>query len=128
MLHKYHDLQQWYLLFLRRQNLLNAHLINQVISFQISEMRPLFIICQVRANPVGHYQNESSIIHVQPIASSNELVRSVPRERAIWLSAKVGFVEAGHGGDRCLACSANKRSYYSKKGLTRVLTVLTMFS
>jgi hypothetical protein len=54
----------------------------------------------VRANAINHHDYESAIIHVQPIASSNKLVRSIPRERAVGVSAKIGFVKAGHGGDR----------------------------
>ena len=37
-------------------------------------------------------------MHVQPIASSNKLVRSIPCERAVGVGTKIGFVKAGHRG------------------------------
>jgi hypothetical protein len=43
-----------------------------------------------------HHHYEGAVIHVQPIASSNEFIRSVSCERAIGVSAKVGFVRADH--------------------------------
>ena len=45
--------------------------------------------------PVGHYQDESGISHVQPIAPSNKFVRSISREWAVWVSAEIRFVKAG---------------------------------
>jgi hypothetical protein len=83
------------LVFVRRKNFLNTYLIDQVISFQISEMRPLFVICQMSPNALGHYQYESGISHVQPIAPPNKFVRSVASERAVWVGAKIRFVKAG---------------------------------
>ena len=62
------------LTFLRGQNLLNTYLVGQVLALQIDQMRSLLIVGQVCANSLGHYQDESAIIHVQPIAPSHELV------------------------------------------------------
>jgi hypothetical protein len=47
---------------------------------------------------IDQHQHQGAIIHVQPIASSNKLVRSIPRERAVGVGTKIGFVKAGHGG------------------------------
>jgi hypothetical protein len=49
----------------------------------------------VRANSLGQHQYESGISHVPPIAPSNEFVRSVSRERAVSVGAKIRFVKAG---------------------------------
>jgi hypothetical protein len=69
----------------------------------------------MRADAINHHHYESAIIHVQPIASSNKLVRSIPRERAVGVGAKIGFVKAGHGGDRCQqVLSAPKNPFFSE--------------
>jgi hypothetical protein len=41
-------------LFVRRQNFLNTHLIDQVFSLQIDEMCSLFIVGQICADPLRH--------------------------------------------------------------------------
>ena len=46
--------------FVRMKKFLNRYVIGQVISFEISEMRQLFVICQMRPN----YEGESSIIQL----------------------------------------------------------------
>jgi hypothetical protein len=48
---------------------------------------------------IDHYHNEGAVIHVQPIASSDELVRGISYERAVRLSAEIGLLKvlkAGH--------------------------------
>jgi hypothetical protein len=48
-------------LFLRLfgwQNFLNADLINKVFTFQVGEMRPLFVVGKMRADSLRHHQNE----------------------------------------------------------------------
>ncbi len=47
---------------------------------------------------IDHHQHKGAIIHVQPITSSNKLVRSISRERAVGVGSKIGFVKAGHRG------------------------------
>jgi hypothetical protein len=59
-------------------------------------MRSLFVVCQVRADPIDHHHNEGAVIHVQPVASSNEFIRSVSCERDIGVGTKIWFVKAGH--------------------------------
>jgi hypothetical protein len=75
---------------------LNTYLINQMVALQIDQMRSLFVVGEMRAYPIDHHHYEGAVIHVQPIASSNEFIRSVSCERAIGVSAKVGFVKADH--------------------------------
>ena len=96
LLQKCRGIESVLLTFLGRQNFLNTDLIDKVLGFQISQMRSLLIIGQMCANSIRHCHNEAAIVHVQPIAPTNKLVRGVPRERAVGLSAKVGFVKAGH--------------------------------
>ena len=48
------------------------------------------------ANSIRHDHHEAAIIHVQPIASPNKLILSIPRERAIGFRTKIGFVKSGH--------------------------------
>jgi len=67
-----------------------------MVAFQIGQMRSLFIVCQMRTNPIRHYHNDAAIIHVQPIAPTNKPIRCITRERAIGLRAKVGFVKSWH--------------------------------
>jgi hypothetical protein len=82
--------------FLGRQNFLNAYLVNEVVAFQIGQMRSLFVVWQMRPDPVRHRHYEAAIIHVQPITSTNKFVRGIPRKRAIGLGAKVGFAKSWH--------------------------------
>jgi hypothetical protein len=49
------------LLFLRRQDFLKAYLIDQVIPFQVDQMRSLFIVGQIRPDPLLHDQNERAV-------------------------------------------------------------------
>jgi hypothetical protein len=83
-------------LLFRRQNLLNTHLIDKVVALQISQMRSLLVVCQVRADPIDHHQYQGAISHIQPIAPSNKFAGSISCKRAIRVSAKIWFVKAGH--------------------------------
>jgi hypothetical protein len=83
-------------LILRRQNLLNTYLIDQVVALQIGQMCSLFVVCQMRANPLRHHQNKRSIIHVQPIATADQPILSVPGEGTVRFRTKVRLVKAGH--------------------------------
>jgi hypothetical protein len=53
----------------------HTHLIDQMCS--------LFIVGQIRSDPLLHDHNECAVIHVHPIAPTNKLVRSVPYEWTI---------------------------------------------
>jgi len=68
---------------LRRQYLLNADLVNQMLSAQVGQMRSFPVIRQVCTNPVGHHHNESAIIHIQPVGSATGFIVAVSYE---WLS------------------------------------------
>jgi len=70
-------------LFLRRQYLLNAYLIDEMVAFDVNEVRSLFIIGEICADSLRHHHDECLISHVQPIAPPNEFVRCVPYERAV---------------------------------------------
>jgi hypothetical protein len=90
------ELRQHCLLILGRENFLNTHLVNEVIAFQIGQMRSLFIVCQMRADSLCHHQNHRPIIHVQPVAATNKLIVAIARERTVGLTAKVGLIKSGH--------------------------------
>ena len=62
------------------------------------------------------------------IASSNKLIRGVPHEGTVGIGAEVRFVEAGHRAITLGIHLGQDTRYHPKKGLTRILTVLTMFS
>ncbi len=57
--------------FLRRQDFLRTYLVDQVFSFQ-DEVRPLFIIGQIGADPLRHNHDETRVSHIHPIASPNK--------------------------------------------------------
>jgi hypothetical protein len=59
-------------------------------------VRSLLIVGQMRPDTLRHHQDETAIIHVQPVAATDQLVVSVARERAIGLAAKVRLIEAAH--------------------------------
>lgn len=48
-------------LLLRRQNLLNAYLIDEMLSPYIDQMRCFLLICQTCADPLGHRHNKRAI-------------------------------------------------------------------
>jgi hypothetical protein len=82
--------------FFRRKNLLNTYLIDEVIPPQINQVRSLLVVCQVRADPIDHHHYEGAISHIEPVAPSNKLARSISCKWAIGVSAKFWFVKAGH--------------------------------
>ena len=45
-------------------------------------MRSLLIVGQMRPDTLRHHQDETAIIHVQPIAAPNKLIAGVTCERA----------------------------------------------
>jgi hypothetical protein len=57
-------------------------------------MRSLLVVCQMRADPIDHYQYQCAISHIQPIAPSDKLAGSVSCKRAIGVGTKVWFVKA----------------------------------
>src|SRR5690242_10253317 len=63
-----------------RKDFLSAYLIDQVFSFEIDEMRSLFIVGQICADPLRHYHDECAVIHVHPISSTDQFIRRVANE------------------------------------------------
>ncbi len=59
-------------------------------------MCPLLVVSEVRPNPLRHDHDERPIIHVRPIAASNQLIVGVASERAIGVATKIGLVKTGH--------------------------------
>ena len=43
-----------------------------------------------------HHHYQGAVSHIQPIAPSNELAKSISCKRAVGVSAKIWFVKAGH--------------------------------
>jgi hypothetical protein len=62
---------------------LDADLIDEMFSTQVRQMCPLFLIREVRTDSVGHDQNESPIIHIQPVGTTDKLIVAVSDERAV---------------------------------------------
>ena len=69
---------------------MNTYLIDEVFSFQVRKMSAFLVIRQVNAQSLRHRQDETAIIHVQPVAATDQLVIGVARERAIGFAAKSG--------------------------------------
>jgi len=88
-------------LSLGRKNLLDAHLVDEVFSTQISQVSTLLIICQVRANSIDHDGHQSAIRHIEPVRAANEFASVVTDEWAIEFGGEVRFVETGQC--RCLS-------------------------
>jgi hypothetical protein len=65
-----------------------------VFAFYVDQMRPLFVVGQMRPNPLRHHHDERPIIHIQPITSPNKFIVGVACERAIGLNAEVGLIKA----------------------------------
>ena len=62
-------------------------------------MRSLFIVSQICTDPLRHDHDECSVVHVQPLASSNEFIRGVSNERAVGIKGQIRFIEAAHNAD-----------------------------
>jgi HSP20 family molecular chaperone IbpA len=77
---QYGHARNYLLLFLGWQDFLRAHLINQAVSFEIDQMRSLFIVSQIRANPLRHDHYKGAVIHVHPVPSTNQFIRRVSNE------------------------------------------------
>jgi hypothetical protein len=67
-------------LSIQRQDFLNAHLVNEVLTTQVNQMGSLLVIRQVRTNAVDHHHDESEIIHIEPLRTADELVFAIPDE------------------------------------------------
>ena len=53
-------------------------------------MRSLLIVGQMRPDTLRHHQDETAIIHVQPITAPNKLIAGVTCERAIGFIPRSG--------------------------------------
>ena len=62
------------------QDFLSAYLIDQVFSFEIGEMRSLFVVGQICADPLRHHHDQCAVIHVHPIPSTDQFIRRVANE------------------------------------------------
>jgi hypothetical protein len=65
------------------QDFLGAYLIDQVVSFEIDQMRSLLIVSQICANSLRHHHDECAVVHVHPISSTNQSIRRVANEWTI---------------------------------------------
>jgi hypothetical protein len=57
-------------------------------------MCPFLVIRQVRANALGHHHDESTIIHIKPVGTADELIRAVPYEWTVCVLAQIRLVES----------------------------------
>jgi hypothetical protein len=60
------------------------------------EQCSLFIVGQICASPLCHDHHQGAIRHIHPIAPTNKLVRTVPHEWTIGITAEVRIVKAVH--------------------------------
>jgi hypothetical protein len=67
------------------QDFLNAYLVDQVFSFEIDEMRSLFVVGQICADPLRHHHDQCAVIHVHPIPSTDQFIRRVANEWTVWI-------------------------------------------
>ena len=79
-----------------RQDFLSAYPIDQVFSFEIEEMRSLFIVGQICADPLRHRHDECAVIHVHPIPSTDQFVRRIANEWTVGIDRQVRFIITGH--------------------------------
>jgi hypothetical protein len=68
------------LLFLRRQNLLNTHLVDQVLPSKIDQVCPFLVIGQMSPDTIDHHHNERVIDHIHPVSAAHKLIRGVSHE------------------------------------------------
>ena len=68
----------------------------KVLTFQVGQVHPFFIVRQMRPDALRHYHDERPIIHIQPITAPNKLIVRIACERAIGLTAEVGLIKARH--------------------------------
>ena len=73
-------------LALRRKDFLTTDLLNEVLTTQVNQMGSLLVVRQVRTDTVDHHQDESAIIHIEPIRTADEFIFAVPNE---WI-VKIG--------------------------------------
>jgi hypothetical protein len=59
-------------------------------------MCPFLVIRQVRAYALGHHHDESTIIHIKPVGTADELIRAVPYEWTVYVLAQIRLVESSH--------------------------------
>jgi hypothetical protein len=78
------------------KNLLNAHLVDEVLATQIGQMRPFLVVCEIGADSIDHHHHEGTIIHIHPIRTANEFVVAVAHKRAVNINAKVRLIKARH--------------------------------
>jgi hypothetical protein len=60
---------------------LSTDLVNEMLSAQVCQMRPFFLIRQVCADSLDHHHYESSVIHIQPVGAADEFIIAVSYER-----------------------------------------------
>jgi hypothetical protein len=56
-------------------------------------MRPLFIVRQIRTDPIDHNHNKCAVIHIHAVSPTNKLVRTVPVRTNCW-GRRLGLVHS----------------------------------
>jgi lipopolysaccharide biosynthesis regulator YciM len=56
----------------------------------IDQVRALLIIGQIGTDALGHEQDESAIVHIEPVRATDEFVVPVTHKRAVQVYAQVG--------------------------------------
>src|SRR5437773_5451076 len=57
----------------------------------------LLVVRQVRTDAVDHHQDESAIIHIEPIRTADEFIFAVPNEWTVKIGREIRLVETCHG-------------------------------
>ena len=84
-----------YLIF-RREDFLNADLINEVLAAQVNQMRALLVVRQVCTDAVDHHHDQRAIIHIEPIRTPDEFIVAVPNEWTVKVCREIRLKETHH--------------------------------
>lgn len=96
---------------LRWQYFLNADLVNEVISSQVSQVRSLLIIRQMGTDAVDHHHDQSAVVHVEPVGSTDQLVSAVADKWAVGILGQVRLKESGHLSSASLGAPILRGTY-----------------
>jgi hypothetical protein len=81
---------------LPRKDLLNTDLVNEVLTAQVKQMRPLLVVRQVCTDAVDHHHDQGAIIHIEPIRTPDEFIVAVLNEWTVKVCRKIGLKETHH--------------------------------
>ena len=69
---------------------LGQNFVDQVLAFDVGEVRPLLIVRKVRADTFCHRQHDRAVNEVEPIGTADEFAILVAREWIVRIETEVG--------------------------------------